>query len=83
MFPGIGTESDRQGDLVRGHQMSVSRLLEKAFPELRVGDVDEGEGALTDGLPVEMGDSELGDDVVDVRPGGDHAGSTHQSSADP
>lgn len=73
MVPGIGTESSRQGDLVRGHQMSVSALLEEGFPELWVGDVDEGEGALADGLPVEMSDSEPGDDVVDVRPGGDHA----------
>uniref|UniRef100_A0A6B0V867 Putative secreted protein n=1 Tax=Ixodes ricinus TaxID=34613 RepID=A0A6B0V867_IXORI len=49
---------------------------------IRVGNVDEGVSALPDALAEERGDAILGDDVVRVRPGGDHAGALLDVGAD-
>ena len=52
--------------LVLVDQVQLLGLPDEPGAEPRVGDGDQRHGPLADVLPVEVGDAELGDDVVDV-----------------
>lgn len=57
-------------------------LLLERLTVVGVGNVDEGVSALPDALSEERGNAVLGDDVVSVCPGGDHAGALLDVGAD-
>ena len=52
----------------------LPRGLLQPFAELGIGHVDQRPGPLPDGLPVEVGDPVLGDNIVDVAARRDHPG---------
>ena len=60
--------------------MKVSRLggLHEFLAELRMGDIDQGQHALADGLAMQVGDAVLGNNVMHVAACRDNAGAFAQ-----
>src|SRR3990172_2048261 len=68
------SQAHRNAASGRLQELELGRLLFELVAEIGVGDLDQRLGPLSDGLPMQTGDAELGADVVDMVASGRHSG---------
>src|SRR5512143_2292692 len=70
---GPGRRASLRMTVTGSEQLPLPRRAAELVAEVRVGALDQGESALAEGLPEEVGDAVLRHHVVDVGPARHHA----------